>query len=139
MPDYCTSLEMNLKLTKIEKIKTHLLLQFEGVCGDGSLGNEYADFIIESSKKEILKDKFTQSLILDFTNMRYQFGNRFSNIFNPNSYRNNKKLYIRVIPNKDDIDNWNSLINEYTAFSAIDIIQKSTNESIKSINNQMNR
>ena len=41
---------MGVELTKIEKAKNLLLLQFEGVCRRGSSGNDDADYIIEQTR-----------------------------------------------------------------------------------------
>jgi hypothetical protein len=130
---------MNLKLTKVQKIKRHLLLQFEGICGVGSFGNSDVDFIVESTQKEIVNDNFIQSIIFDFSNLRYEFGNRFVTIFNSRIYSNDKNIYVRIIPNHNDIDNWILLMNECSNISLIEIIQENTQDSIKSINSQMGR
>jgi len=129
---------MRIELTKSEKFKSHLILTYQGDCEKGSAGNPYADFIIEQSKNELLKDNSIQGLILDLTNFRYEIGNRVANILLSNSYRNNKKLFIRVIPNKVDINNWESLINDCTNLLPSEIIQNDVKEAVKSINSQMN-
>jgi len=129
---------MKIELTKIEKIKNHLLLRFVGVCGIGSSGNSDVDFIIEKAKEKVIKDNSIQSIIFDFRNLEYTFGNRFSKLFNPNSYKNNKHIYIRFIPRLEDVENWNSLIRVCTDISNIKVLQVDVKSSIKSINHQMN-
>ncbi len=129
---------MNIELTEIEKIKNHLLLKFEGVCGIGSEGNSDADFIIEKAKNEIQKDHSVQSIIFDFKNLRYSFGNRFANIFSSSRFKNNKTIFIRVVLNQNDLENWKTLIDNCTNLSNDQIISENVSGAIKSINAQMN-
>jgi len=128
---------MNIELTKVEKIKSHLILQFEGSCAVGSLGNDTVDFIIACSRKEILKAKDIQGLILDFSKMRYEFGNRFAYLLAANKYIPNRQLYIRIIPHEADVKNWDSLIQIFLSSANVPFIQKDYYMAIQSINREM--
>ena len=130
---------MNIELTKTEKIKNYILIKFEGVCGIGSGGNSDSDFIIEKTKEEIQKDNSIQGVIFDFKDLRYSFGNRFANLFSSNSFKNNKVVFIRLIPNKKDLESWKSLIEDCTNLTINQIISENVTDSIKSINSQMNK
>ncbi|MDG1261940.1 MAG: hypothetical protein P8H59_11780 [Flavobacteriales bacterium] len=94
---------MNIELTEIERIKNHLLLKFEGVCGIGSKGNSDADFIIQRTKSEFQKHHSIQSIIFDFRELRYSFGNRFASLFSPSSFKNNKKRVVLLTPRMLDV------------------------------------
>ncbi|KXX66833.1 hypothetical protein [Flammeovirga sp. SJP92] len=128
----------NVKFKESEKVKNHLILKFEGVCGHGSMGNQDVDFIIEKSKEILLQDKSFQSILFDFRALRYTFGNRFSQLFIPHNFKNNKQVYIRLIPNEKDVEHWQSLIKECTSLSETMMIQKDIKSAIYSVNKQMN-
>ncbi|MFI2742745.1 hypothetical protein ACG2LH_08400 [Zhouia sp. PK063] len=130
---------MSIELTEIEKIKNHLLLKFEGICGIGSEGNSDADFIVEKTKNEIQKDHSIQSIIFDFKDLRYSFGNRFANIFSSASLKNNKTVFIRMILNQNDLKNWRFLIDDCTNLSYNEVVSENVSDAIKSINSQMNK
>lgn len=129
---------MNIELTEIERIKNHLLLKFVGICGLGSEGNSDADFIIHKTKNEIEKDNSIQSIIFDFKDLKYSFGNRFANLFSPSSFKNNKTIFIRVVSNQESLKNWTTLIDDCTTLSKDQTISENVSSAIKSINSQMN-
>ena len=129
---------MNIELTEIERIKNHLLLKFEGICGSGSEGNSDVDFIIQKTKNEIQKDHSIQSIIFDFKHLRYSFGNRFANLFSPSSFKNNKIIFIRMVSNQEDLKSWTALIDDCTNLSNDQVISGNVSNAIKSINSQMN-
>ena len=132
------SFKMSIELIKIEKVKNHLVLQFEGVCRNGSPGNVDVDYIIQKTKKEILDNNSIQSLIFDFRNLRYSYGNRFANLFYLKNFEINKTIYIRLIPHIEDAKYWGTLLNQCTELSSAEILQKDIKNSVKSINLQMN-
>jgi hypothetical protein len=129
---------MSVELTEIEKVKNHLLLKFEGVCGIGSEGNLDADFIIGIAKNEIQKDNSVQSIIFDFTDLRYSLGNRFANLFSSSSFKNNKNVFNRMVSNQNDLESWKSLIDDCTNLSTDQVVSGNVRNAIKSINYQMN-
>jgi hypothetical protein len=129
---------MSIELTEIEKIKNHLLLKFEGACGIGSEGNSDADFIIEKAKNEFQKENSAQSIIFDFQDLRYSFGNRFANLFSSSSFKNNKTVFIRMVSNQNDLESWKTLIDDCTNLSIDQAISENVSDAIKSINSQMN-
>ncbi|WP_405377387.1 hypothetical protein [Nonlabens sp. Asnod3-A02] len=129
---------MNLELVSIEKIKNYLVIKYSGITGIGSLGNNDIDFILKSSRENLIEQKNIQGIIFDFSKMRYEFCNRFSKIFNSNEYKPNKKIYIRIIPNENDYENWNSLIEKCTSYQNHIFIQVDKLQAIKSINKEMN-
>lgn len=129
---------MNIELTEIERIKNHLLLKFEGICGRGSEGNSGADFIIQKTKNEVEKDNSIQSIIFDFKDLKYSFGNRFSKLFSPSSFKNNKTIFIRVVSNQENLKSWTTLIDDCTNLSKDQAISENVSSAITSINSQMN-
>tara|TARA_R110000737_G_scaffold353175_1_gene402921 strand:- start:5051 stop:5458 length:408 start_codon:yes stop_codon:yes gene_type:complete len=129
---------MNIELTEIERIKNHLLLKFEGICGLGSEGNSDADFIIQKTKNEIEKDSSIQSIIFDFMNLKYSFGNRFANLFSPSNFKNNKTIFIRMVTNQEGLKSWTTLIDDCTNLSKDQVISQNISSAIRSINTQMN-
>jgi hypothetical protein len=129
---------MSIELIYTERIKTLILLGFEGVCGYGSDGNSDSDYIIDTVKKEIIFNKNIQGAIFNFSKCRYEFGNRFAEIFDANSYKNNKQFYIRIIPNNNDINSWESLIKHSIAEPNCEFIQTTVSKAVISIRNQMN-
>jgi hypothetical protein len=129
---------MSVELTEIEKVKNHLLLKFEGVCGIGSEGNLDADFIIGIAKNEIQKDNSVQSIIFDFSDLRYSLGNRFANLFSSSSFKNNKNVFNRMVSNQNDLESWKSLIDDCTNLSTDQVVSGNVRNAIKSINYQMN-
>jgi len=130
---------MNLELVNTEKIKNYLIIEYSGITGIGSLGNDDIDFIIKSSKEKLIELKNIQGIIFDFSKMRYEFCNRFSRVFNANEYKPNKKIYIRIIPNENDYINWKSLIEKCTSYQNVLFLQVDKLQAIKSINKEMNQ
>jgi len=130
---------MNLELINSERIKNYLVIEYLGVSGIGSLGNIDVDYIFESSKRKISEMKNIQGIIFDFSQLRYKFCNRYAQVFNQGLYKENKKVYIRIIPNENDYENWNSLIEECTSHQDPVFIQPNILQAIKSINKEMNQ
>jgi hypothetical protein len=115
-----------------------MVLCFSGICGVDSAGNPDADYLVECAKKEVQNDRSLQGVIFDFSRMTYQFGNRFSRIFDSNILKPNKTLFVRVIPKPEDIDNWKSLISECTLKTYEDILVDGVEAAIKMMNKEMN-
>ncbi len=134
----------NIALTKVDQIKSLLCLKFSGKCGIGSLGNDDADFIVQVAHDKLVETKNIQGLILDFTDLDYEFGNRFIKLFDPNVFKNNSKLMISIVPKNSNINNWKSLC-EFAGFgndffdSEIAIFQFSVTNAVRSINRRLNR
>ncbi len=133
----------NIKLTKAELFKNFLYLKFDGICGVGAAGNIDADYIINVSKDKVSELKNVQALILDFTDLSYEFGNRFLKLFEPNVYRNNSITPISIVSNEESLQNWKSLY-EYANLkfdfygTEKSIFQTNIASAVKSINKRFN-
>ncbi|SDR95741.1 hypothetical protein SAMN05216503_1512 [Polaribacter sp. KT25b] len=127
---------MNINLNKIERIKNYLVFKYSGICGIGSIGNSDVVKILENSKKEIESEKGIQGIIYDFNDLRYEFGNKFSELLSFD--KQNKKLFVRIIPNKSDLNNWKSLQVNCSQNRNIELFQTNIKNAINSINSEMN-
>lgn len=127
---------MKINLNKIERIKNYLVFKYSGICGIGSIGNPDVIQILEDIKHKLEIEKNIQGIIYDFSDLRYEFGNKFSNLFEVKI--NNKKTFVRIIPNKNDLNNWKSLQVNCSGNRNIELFQTDIKSSINSINSEMN-
>lgn len=133
----------NIRLTKEERIKNYLYLKYEGICGVGTSGNADADYIMQTCRERISEFKYVQAVIFDFSDLKYEYGNRFVKLFEPNTYRNNSVTPISIISNQNSLKYWKSLYecaeqkfdfygNEKSVF------QNDISSAVKSINKRLN-
>ncbi len=133
----------DIRLTKEELKRNYLYLKFEGICGIGTSGNTDADYIMQIGREKLLEFKYVQAIIFDFTDLKYEFGNRFIKLFEPNIYRNNSMTPISIISSQDSLKNWKTLY-EYSGLkfdfygTEKSVFQDDIPNAIQSINKRLN-
>jgi len=133
----------NIKLIEEKILKRILYMKYKGICGIGSEGNVDANYILSGCKENIVHNKEIQGLILDFSEIDYEFGNGFGWIFLPTEKFFNKKILISIILNIFSLKHWKSLVNHMNI--KIDFIGNETSichnnidSALKSINKRFN-